>query len=162
MLKKTRPSAHEYERIIFFEPEERKLDFEKWLGNEILVPQQGIDLGEKMANAITEILKRGRKAVIIGSDIPDLDRSIIATAFAMLDHNDIVLGPAKDGGYYLIGMRAPHRRLFKDIPWSTAEVLSRTVEIIKASGLTCWLLSELSDLDTIEDYKKYKTLIAGE
>jgi len=155
VLKKTTPAADEYERIIFFEPAERKMDFEKWLGNERLVLQQGIDLGEKMYNAVSEILARGRKAVITGSDIPGLDCSIIATAFSMLDHNDIVLGPAKDGGYYLIGMKVLHQQLFKDIPWSTAEVLSLTVEIIKAAGLTYSLLSELSDLDTIEDYKKY-------
>jgi rSAM/selenodomain-associated transferase 1 len=158
VLKKTMPAADEYDRIIFFEPAERKMDFEKWLGNERLVPQQGIDLGEKMSNAVSEILKQGRKAVITGSDIPDLDRSIIGAAFSTLEHNDIVLGPAKDGGYYLVGMKVLHQQLFEDIHWSTAEVLSRTVEIIKATGLTCSLLPELSDLDTIEDYKKY---IAG-
>ena len=161
VLKKTTPAADEYERIIFFEPAERKMDFEKWLGNEILVPQQGNDLGEKMSNAISWILKRAGKAVIIGSDIPDLDSSIIVTAFSTLDHNDIVLGPAKDGGYYLIGMKVLHQKLFKDIHWSTAEVLSRTVESIKAAGLTCSLLPELSDLDTIEDYKKYKANRSG-
>jgi rSAM/selenodomain-associated transferase 1 len=158
VLKKTMPAADEYDRIIFFEPAERKMDFEKWLGDERLVPQQGIDLGEKMSNAISEILKRAGKAVITGSDIPDLDRAIIGAAFSTLEHNDIVLGPAKDGGYYLVGMKVLHQQLFEDIHWSTAEVLSRTVEIIKATGLTCSLLPELSDLDTIEDYKKY---IAG-
>ncbi|MBI5634818.1 MAG: TIGR04282 family arsenosugar biosynthesis glycosyltransferase [Nitrospirae bacterium] len=141
-----------YERVIFYDPPERLCDFEQWLRHEKFIPQQGNDVGERMDNAIRELLALGAgKAVITGADIPGLDSDIIARAFTELEHADIVIGPAKDGGYYLIGMKEPHAEIFQGIPWSTEKVLRHTVSLIETLHLTVAKTPVLSDLDRIED-----------
>jgi hypothetical protein len=136
-------------------PPERLKDFTAWLPGEQLALQQGADVGERMDNAIRDLLKMGaKKAVITGADIPDLSDEIIETAFRKLDQVDIVIGPAKDGGYYLIGMKSRHPAIFQDIPWSTGKVLEETMRIIEKLQLKCALITTLSDLDTADDYKR--------
>ena len=110
------------------------------------------DLGDRLRIAFATHFREGAcRVVIIGSDCPGVDRQVISEAFAALDHHDVVLGPARDGGYYLIGMQALHEPLFRGMPWSSFAVLNETRAAACALGLTCHLLSPLRDVDTIAD-----------
>ena len=152
VMKQTMPDAGKYERIVFYDPQEKARDFVAWLPNEKFIAQTGSDVGERMDNAIRYMLENGaKKAVITGADIPDLTSDIIIQAFEILDHSDVVVGPAHDGGYYLIGMKTLVPELFFNITWSTGNVFSETIRVLKHSGKSCGVLPVLSDLDTIED-----------
>lgn len=114
--------------------------------------QFGKDLGERMYNAInTSFSDSYEKVCLIGTDIPHLRSDIIDEAFSKLNDADIVLGPSKDGGYYLIGMKAAHSKLFKNILWSTSQVLFQTQHNAEKLNLKVGLLQELNDIDTLED-----------
>ncbi|CAN5135519.1 TIGR04282 family arsenosugar biosynthesis glycosyltransferase [soil metagenome] len=113
--------------------------------------QIGNELGEKMNNAFKEILPKFKSAVIIGSDCLALTSSIIDEAYRYLENNDIVIGPAIDGGYYLLGMKKMHSSLFKNITWSTPQVLEQTIAICKKQKLAYCLLPDLSDIDVEDD-----------
>ncbi|RLD54345.1 MAG: glycosyltransferase, partial [Bacteroidetes bacterium] len=111
-------------------------------------------VGNRMKNAFADSFKNGfEKVVLTGSDIIGLTPNIIEKAFAELDKSDVVLGPAKDGGYYLIGMNKLHVGLFQDIEWSTEKVLSQTLKAVKHLKLSHSIMPELSDLDRIEDFQ---------
>lgn len=112
-------------------------------------------LGEKMASAFQSVLANHSKAIIIGSDCASLTTAIIEDAMQALDQHDFVIGPALDGGYYLLGMRNFEPSLFKDMPWSTEKVAQLTIERITARGKTHFLLPALSDIDFEEDWNKY-------
>ncbi|WP_353128373.1 TIGR04282 family arsenosugar biosynthesis glycosyltransferase [Parapedobacter pyrenivorans] len=114
--------------------------------------QCGDDLGKRMKNAFTDVFGQGyAKAVIVGTDCPAIDETIVATAFDTLDKRDLVIGPAYDGGYYLLGMKRVHPTLFENIPWSTAAVFEKTVAICKNDGLSYSLLPPLPDVDEEKD-----------
>lgn len=114
------------------------------------------DLGGKMAAGFQAVFeKKATKAVIIGSDCASLTTDIVNDAFAKLDTHDFVIGPADDGGYYLIGMNTFTPELFQNIAWSTKEVFPQTVDIITKSNKSYALLPILSDIDYEEDWKKY-------
>jgi rSAM/selenodomain-associated transferase 1 len=117
--------------------------------------QSGENLGQKMAHAFREVLQNHSKAVIIGSDCASLSKDIIQEAFELLDKYDFVMGPAMDGGYYLLGMREFHPEVFENIAWSTDEVGSETLLRIDQLGKTYSLLPLLSDIDYEEDWEKY-------
>jgi uncharacterized protein len=118
--------------------------------------QTGNDLGDKMKNAFATVFgNRNKKLVIIGTDCPDLNASVIVNAYVYLEDHDIVIGPASDGGYYLLGMKKLHPRLFEKIDWSTGKVLAQTLKICESSNLSTFLLPELSDIDDENDLKKY-------
>jgi len=152
IMRNTSPSEDDYRRLIFIDPEEREPDFRRWLGAEQFVAQIGSDLGERMDNAIRHLLNIGaKKAIITGADIPKLNRAIIVQGFKALDHADVVLGPASDGGYYLLGMKTHSSELFQKIPWSTEKVFSETLWTLNRSGKSYSLLPVLSDLDTAAD-----------
>ena len=122
--------------------------------------QEGHDLGERMANAFARSFESGmEKVVLIGTDCPSLQSQHLNQAFEALIHSDLVLGPATDGGYYLIGMKRKADYLFEGISWSTAEVLSQTLAVASANGLDFTLLDELSDIDTQEDWERYSSQI---
>lgn len=118
-----------------------------------LFVQEGADLGERLHRIFASKLAAGYGAVsIVDSDTPDLPSSVVTESFRLLDGGaDLVLGPSDDGGYYLVGLKSPCRALFAGIPWSTAEVLSRTLERAERSGLTTALLPPWRDLDTFAD-----------
>ena len=114
--------------------------------------QRGDDLGEKMSNAFQEGFQNHyEKVVIIGSDLYDLQTRDIDEAFLQLTHNDYVIGPAKDGGYYLLGMKKFTPEVFQEINWSTATVLKETLHILKNKKVA--LLTQKNDIDTIDDIK---------
>jgi len=130
----------------------------KWLGSEFSYCRQGRgDIGQRMGRALKDAFLRGYETVvIIGSDIPDITTNIMQKAFAALNQKDLVLGPAADGGYYLIGVhRKTFRhwdpRLFNDIDWGTARVLPQTLGIARKLGLSYELLDTLRDVDRPED-----------
>jgi rSAM/selenodomain-associated transferase 1 len=113
------------------------------------------DLGTKMANALSFVLSLHKKALIIGSDCPDLTPEILHACCRSLDEKEIVLGPADDGGYYLLGCSELHPVLFTGIKWSTPSVLDQTIEKIKEANLSYCLLERLHDIDTAEDWIRY-------
>lgn len=113
--------------------------------------QTGEDLGSRMANALRAAFRRGyRPVVLVGTDIPAMTAGHIQIAFQALQHHDIVLGPSRDGGYWLIGMRRP-LDLFRDIPWGGADVLARTLDQAAGQGLKVHQLEPLNDIDTEAD-----------
>lgn len=138
-------------------PPHREEVFIAWLGSEYAVlPQKGSDLGERMKNSFFDAWKQGYEHVIlIGSDIPDLPHSLIQDAFSMLCTNDVVIGPAFDGGYYLIGFRREtfFPEGFDDIPWGTETVYMETLNKLKMGGLSVGTLPWWNDIDTPDDLK---------
>jgi len=115
--------------------------------------QQGTDLGMRMYNAFDNVFDEGYEdAAIIGTDCMELSSGIIMKSFEYLIFFDVVIGPAKDGGYYLLAMKAAHKELFENIKWSTENVLQQTLEICEREGLSVQLLEELSDIDNEEDW----------
>ncbi|MBN2332279.1 MAG: TIGR04283 family arsenosugar biosynthesis glycosyltransferase [Deltaproteobacteria bacterium] len=124
-----------------------------WLGADLrFFLQSGGSLGERMHQSFAAAFAAGMdRVVVIGTDCPHLETSHLQEAFAHLATHDLVLGPAVDGGYYLIGLRRLRAELFADIPWGTADVLTRTLQIAGQQQLTVHLLPELADIDRPED-----------
>ncbi len=119
--------------------------------------QQGDDLGERMFHAINSGFESGfHHIVLIGTDCYELSQEILNQAFSALEQCDAVVGPATDGGFYLIGLNRPLPELFLDRQWSTPDVLRETTTILQQLAIPCELLSELSDIDTFDDLKKSK------
>jgi rSAM/selenodomain-associated transferase 1 len=117
--------------------------------------QTGKDLGDKMNRAFTTVLQNHESAIIVGTDCPDLTTEIISEAFAKLSQNDLVLGPAADGGYYLMGLKRPAPFLFDNIDWGTDKVLEQTGVRAENAGLTLATVATLSDIDYEEDWRGY-------
>ncbi len=141
---------------IYFDPPERENEIKKLFGKERKYrPQRGADLGERMKNAFVDCFSVGFKsAVLIGSDFPDLPLKIIEDAFALLDSpGDAVIGPAADGGYYLIGLKTETflPDIFSNLPWSTTAVFSETLKILQACGQRTEILPEWHDVDARDD-----------
>lgn len=116
--------------------------------------QKGCDLGQKMQFSIQKGINDGfEKIVLIGSDLPDISAEIIEQGFKGLDHNEVVFGPAEDGGYYLLGMKQMQPLIFKNKRWSTDLLLRQTIEELKANEVSFSLLEVMNDIDTEEDLK---------
>lgn len=113
------------------------------------------DLGHKMADAISFVLQIHAKAIIIGSDCPELTGELIMEGFSLLDQHDVVIGPAADGGYYLLGCKSLYPFLFENMAWSRPDVLEKTMERINQQRLSPGILSELHDVDTEEDWIRF-------
>ncbi len=135
----------------------------EWLGSGLsLKPQGRGDLGQRMARALRSAFGSGSTAaVVVGTDCPDLRPHILGSAFAGLEHADLVVGPATDGGYYLIGMAASAAAkalpcIFENIPWGTGEVLSRTLSGAEKAGVELELLGQLADVDRPEDLVRWE------
>lgn len=128
-------------------------DLRGWLGRSYRFRPQGDgDLGRRMLRAFADAFaERQQRVVIVGTDCPTLDLATLERAFAALTHSDVVLGPASDGGYYLIGLNRSRPGLFEGIPWGTGEVLERTWDILRRDALRAERLRELSDVDLPED-----------
>ncbi len=119
--------------------------------------QQGDDLGERMENAFSELFELGyEKVIIIGSDLLDLTSENVTNAFELLTDFENVIGPAKDGGYYLLGMKKLNSDIFKKKDWGTLSVLKKTLENLRDNKVH--LLIELNDIDTFEDMQHYTEL----
>jgi rSAM/selenodomain-associated transferase 1 len=121
------------------------------LGVSRLVRQQGVDLGERMYNALAAGLERFERVVLVGSDCPGIDSAYLELARAGLDRADLVIGPAMDGGYVLIGAKRVSRELFEGIAWGGPAVLSETVRRLGRMNCSWSTLPPLADIDRPED-----------
>lgn len=154
-VRRTAPRRGEYERLFFFTPAESGPRLARWLPGEILLPQEGSGLGARMANAFEAAFRRGaRRAAIIGTDVPWVSRERVKEALLALGDHEVVVGPARDGGYYLLALDRPRSGLFDGIAWSTPSVLSATAARAEMLGLRLGVLEPLSDIDTIEDVRR--------
>ncbi len=153
LLKHTHQVASKVDaaRFVFYSDEIDHLDywenekFSKYL-------QHGNDLGEKMRNAFNLVFQSGfQSAVIVGSDCLEINEKIIHDAFNSLMNNDVCIGPAKDGGYYLLGMKKLHAELFSPRTWSQPNVFNEATKNITDLNLTYFVLPELNDIDTMDD-----------
>jgi rSAM/selenodomain-associated transferase 1 len=124
------------------------------LSRGLLKVQRGEDLGQRMSYAFQEVFADGaERAVLIGSDIPRIDGELLEAYLAALRTFPMVIGPAADGGYYLIGFQRERfeTSLFRGIEWSTERVFDQTLDKARSCGLTCHVGTELQDVDTFED-----------
>lgn len=122
--------------------------------------QKGDDLGIKMTNAFSKAFNMGyKKVTIIGSDCLELNENIIENAFKLLDEHEVVMGPARDGGYYLLGMRNFYPTLFINKTWSKENVLLDTLLDLSNLDLSFKLLPTLSDVDEEKDLKLYPNIL---
>jgi rSAM/selenodomain-associated transferase 1 len=138
---------------VHFTPADAGTEVRAWLGDgPRYLPQSAGGLGTRMEAAFRAAFEDGAdRVVIIGSDLPELSAALLRRAFDALESHAAVLGPARDGGYYLLGMRTMIDGLFDGIPWSTDEVLARTLERLGAAGIQPALLDSLSDVDEVDD-----------
>ncbi|PSN10297.1 hypothetical protein C7293_28650 [filamentous cyanobacterium CCT1] len=133
---------------------------QSWLGDAVACyPQAEGGLGDRLVAAFSQSFALGRPgAIAIGSDCPALTADHLAAALAALHRVDVVLGPATDGGYYLIGLRQPEPALFEAIAWGTDRVLAQTLAAATAQGLTVELLTPLTDVDRPEDLPVWEAI----
>lgn len=135
--------------------------FEEWEGF-TQRPQAAGDLGQRMHTAFAEAFAAGATAgVIIGTDCPELTPGHLQEAFQQLISHDVVVGPAQDGGYYLLGMNTLLPELFQDKPWSTDAVLAHTLADANRLGLRVAHLPTLSDVDTASDLQAWQSRLRG-
>ena len=117
--------------------------------------QQGQHLGTRMDFALRHGLARHDKVVLIGADAPSIDQHYLAEAFRALDQSSVVIGPALDGGYVLVGLNAPAPFLFRDMPWGTPDVMGMTLERLFSGGVGFHILAERWDIDTLQDMQQH-------
>jgi len=140
-----------------FAPDDAATEIEPWLRpGWRTVPQGGGDLGARMSRAFEDTFADGcTGVVVIGTDCPDLTAEDLRAAWdALIDH-DVAVGPAEDGGYWLLGTSAPRPALFAGIAWSSSTVLAETLSIARAEGLSVRLLRRLNDVDTAQDWERH-------
>jgi uncharacterized protein len=151
-------------RICYTPPDARD-QMIAWLGPKYYyLPQSGEDLGDRMAAAFADVFSDDvEEALLIGSDIPGLTTGIVEEAFASLATKDAVIGPADDGGYYLIGFKknrfAPG--IFHDMVWSTSTVFRKTLDRLREASVTLHVLPEMTDIDTIDDLRTLQSRVTG-
>lgn len=114
------------------------------------------DLGQRMAKVLDAALASHERAVLIGSDCPDIDRNYVESAFSALADADVVFGPAEDGGYGLVGLRHPAAAVFAETRWGDAGVLARALGRAADAGLSVSLLPEIYDVDEEADWRRYQ------
>lgn len=119
--------------------------------------QKGRDLGERMHNALSAALRRHRVAILIGSDCPALTPRDLRRAVRLLGGHDVVLAPAEDGGYALVGMRRPAASVFREVSWGTSSVLRETLSNLRRSNLSCALLRTVWDVDRPADLARLRS-----
>jgi hypothetical protein len=150
---------------VCFYPKNAQKPIKNWLGTEYrYIPQNGKDLGERMRNGFTEAFEMGfERVVLIGSDIPDLPLEFIEEAFIKLNKSDVVIGPAFDGGYYLIGFKDTSfsPQVFEGIAWGTQNVFDETIKKLKRFRRAAHTLPYQRDIDTAKDLKYLKDKISS-
>jgi rSAM/selenodomain-associated transferase 1 len=143
---------------ICFYPEKKKELLMDWLGEGYAyILQKGADVGERMAAAFLEAFAGGyRRVILMGSDFPDLPQSFLEDSLGVLNTHDAVIGPAMDGGYYLIGFRKEtfFRQAFEGMDWGTEGVFRQTLSILKDHRRQVYVLPVWNDIDTIEDLRQ--------
>lgn len=147
-------------RVLCVEPGEKVPGASDWApGMDLYLPQRRGDLGERLAAAVEHRLRAGaKKLLLIGCDCPQISKDSLMSALGDLDNCDVTIGPTEDGGYYLLGLKGWHPFLFQDIPWSTDQVLEKTLKILKNRFLSYLLRDTFSDVDTLDDYRRMRHL----
>lgn len=143
-----------FDLTVFYDPPDRgaREEVAAWLGEGLRYrPQAPGDLGARMAHAVTECLKRSEEVCVVGTDVPGLGPVAVQHAFDALSRNDLVVGPATDGGYYLLAMNRLRPWLFQNVPWSTPAVLPTTLARAAEHLVRVELLPEKTDVDTVAD-----------
>jgi hypothetical protein len=144
-------------RVVAFTPSGSQESVEEWIGTGIpLMEQRGSDLGERMKNLFLDLFREGySRVVLVGSDIPDLTADLVEEAFSVLKTCDGVIGPAMDGGYYLIGFTPEgfSPSAFQGIEWGTDQVYERTMRLFLEQGCRFRALPIRSDMDTVTDLR---------
>jgi len=145
-------------------PDASAIDARTWVPPRIRVRAQGTgDLGDRVRRAFDDAFAEGaERVVVIGTDCPAFTRRHAIEAFAALARADLVLGPATDGGYWLIGARRATPDVFEGVPWSTPGVLAATRERARAAGLRVFELETLADVDTAEDLDRLRRSPLGQ
>ena len=123
--------------------------------------QAGPDLGGRMSTALRDGLTRHESVILVGTDLPLIDRSYIEQAVGALQTHDVVLGPAEDGGYGLVGVKAETPDMFSDIDWGTERVLSQTCARLNRDRLDYGLLPLIWDVDRPDDLPRYQAWLEG-
>jgi rSAM/selenodomain-associated transferase 1 len=142
----------EHDLTVWYDPPDAEQEMRDWLGEHEYRAQQGGDLGERMCRAFAVHFDRGDRPVLaIGADAPGVGPAVVREAVRRLKEVDVVLGPALDGGYYLIGLNREAPHLFEGVPWGTTRVLQVTVALCVAHDLRVGRLAPLRDLDTAAD-----------
>lgn len=147
-------------KVLCVDPPERARDGGDWApGMDLYLPQADGDLGKRMSCAVEQRFDAGAtRVLLLGCDCPQISKDSVISSLAALEDHDVVLGPTEDGGYYLLGLKGRHPFLFQGIPWSTEEVLEKTLNILKFHSLSYLLRDTLSDVDTLEDYHRVRHL----
>lgn len=149
--------------IFLFYDEVHDFTQQYFTGKNQVCLQEGADLGERMKHAFEIVFNKGfKQAIIIGTDCAELNANIIVQAFDALSKYDVVIGPATDGGYYLLGLKEMQYDLFTNISWSTPFVLTQTKSILQQNNLSYHELSMLSDIDTLQDILRLPETIKQE
>lgn len=145
------------QQYLFYSGRDDEDALRRWTGDRFHFElQQGRDRGERLRHAFASTFERRfRKAVIVGTDIPDLTAGLIDEALHLLDTYDAVIGPDHNGGYYLLGLKALHEELFRDVPWGTSRVYGYTLRMIKALDLSLAFLPVLVDVDSEADLRRW-------
>jgi rSAM/selenodomain-associated transferase 1 len=166
VLRATVPRRGEYETLVFYDPPGAAEAMRAWLPGFRLFAQSAGDLGMRMAAAFARAFERGaRRVAIVGTDAPAVTRETVAEALATLDEAELVVGPAEDGGYYLLALGEPHPELFEDIAWSSPAVLEETLARAATAGLRVREMERRRDVDSLEDLRaewpRIRTLLEG-
>lgn len=142
---------------IRFTPDDGEADVAQWLCPGWRLAPQGVgELGTRLQAAFSQAFASGsNRVVVIGSDCPTVTASDIELGWDELDQHDVVIGPAQDGGYWLVGLRSSCPRLFQEISWSTPTVLVETLKKAEAAGLKVKIMQQRSDIDSPEDWKEF-------
>ncbi len=142
---------------LFYDSRVKEEEVRAWVGRGFhFAAERGGEPGERIQYAFDYTFhRRAGKAIIISSDIPGLEFPLLEEATETLDIVDVVIGPASDGGCYLIGMKPPTKGIFRDLPWGTSNVFREASERIHRLGLKQSNLTRLSDVDTAESYRSY-------
>lgn len=142
-----------YKIFVFYMPVSKRKEVISWLGDDLnYYSQKGIDLGQRLKNAFKIAFENGaKKVVVIGTDSPLIEQKEIKDAFAKLNDRECVIGPSRDGGYYLLGLKKYNADVFKDIKWSTEKVFSQTVGKLEESNAKFLVLDFNFDIDNVED-----------
>lgn len=151
------------ELVVSFTPDDARPEFERLAPSCVLAPQSAGDLGARLAAAFELAFERGaRRTIAIGTDAPHVGAERLRRASKQLESADVVLGPARDGGYYLVALRAPRPELFEGIEWSSPRVLEQTLAKAARSGLSVAQLDELEDVDGPAELERLAQRLAKE
>lgn len=159
LMEDVREEREELGLALCYTPEGEEETFEEVeREGSLMIPQRGDELGERLTNCFADLFALGfESVVVIGADSPTLPGDYVFDAFECFEtDDDVIIGPTEDGGYYLVGMRKPHARIFEDVPWGGAGVLDATLDRAREAELNLVLLPEWYDVDTPEDFERLK------